>query len=83
MSIGVILSELDVISGVPQESLLGPLLLNIYSDTINNLSLSAHSNFILYADDISLAHTDFVASPSDIAALQSDSNQVYAWFLLN
>ena len=74
---------MEVISGVPQGSILGPLLFHIYIDTITNLKLSAQSNLTLYVDDISLTFTDFGSSPLNVATLQDDIGQIHAWSLLN
>ena len=43
-----------VTSGVPQGSILGPLLFSIYLNPLTNISLSRDSTLILYADDIVL-----------------------------
>ena len=69
---------LPVISGVPQESVLGPLLFVIYIDDIVNLvrtSSSANtSDVFLYADDAKLfSH--------NAAQLQCDLNSLASWLL--
>ena len=48
------------ISGVPQGSVLGPLLFLMYIDTIPALHLSEGTKLSLYADDILLYKTCFV-----------------------
>ena len=70
-------STAHVASGVPQGSILGPLLFTISMDQITSLSLSKDSKIILYADDILLYKP--ITSHNDAIALQSDINMVTNW----
>ena len=49
---GVISDSTVVTSGVPQGSILGPLLFILYFNDISKLTLSSSTKLILYADDI-------------------------------
>lgn len=61
-------------SGVPQGSVLGPLLFLIY---INDLPLHVSSNFRMFADDCVIYRT--VTNPSDHILLQEDLDHILQW----
>ena len=64
-------------SGVPQGSVLGPLLFSIYINSITEVSLSSQSSRVLYADDALLYRP--MSHPDDFLAVQSDINAIKAW----
>ena len=68
---------IPVISGVPQGSILGPLLCILYVNDIFQLPFSSSSTVILYADDIFLSCP--IKLPSDILIIQSDINTLSSW----
>ena len=70
---------LPVLSGVPQGSILGPLLFLIY---VNDLPATASSSQpFLFADDTKLLKTIF--QPSDILLLQKDLDSFNNWSIVN
>ena len=73
--------SLPVISGVPQGSVLGPLLFLLYINDINHLTLSPGSKLVLYADDILLYRP--IVSENDYTLLQRDVDALGVWSLLN
>lgn len=67
-------NHLPVISGVPQGTVLGPLLFLIY---INDLPANISSNIRLFADDCVVYRP--IKNPTDIAILQNDLNLIESW----
>jgi hypothetical protein len=76
---GVLSSPFEILSGVPQGSVLGPLLFNAFINDI--CDVVAHSKFLLFADDIKIFRA--VNSPQDCNLLQSDISSVYDWCVAN
>ena len=66
--------EVPVLSGVPQETVLGPLLFLLY---INDLGENCTSRMRLFADDTLIYST--IESYNDAAKLQSDLTAIQEW----
>jgi len=65
---------LEVTSGVPQESVLGPLLFMLY---INDITDGLQSTLEMFADDSKLYR--IIKTPQDIEILQDDLNYISNW----
>ena len=74
-------SPLPVLSGVPQGSILGPLLFLIYINGITSVPLSPSSTLILYADDILIFRP--IVNELDFSTFQNDLNSVSLWLSSN
>lgn len=65
-------------SGVPQGSVLGPLLFVVF---INDINLDLCNNSLMYADDLKLFAS--IVSPEDCRGLQNDLCKINLWCLKN
>ena len=65
---------ISVISGIPQDSVLGPVLFLIY---INDLPDLVKSNVLLFADDTKILRE--IKSKEDLLVLQSDISALEDW----
>ena len=70
-----------VISGVPQGSVLGPLLFLIYINEITQIPLNNGTQLLLYADDILLYCR--INNDADYHLLQQDIDTMETWLLQN
>ena len=64
-------------SGVPQGSVLGPLLFVIYIDDVDQCFL--HSTVLKYADDIKIVSSSTSSTDKSLNLLQEDLNRLVSW----
>ena len=67
-------SQCSIVSGVPQGSVLGPLLFSIYINGITEVGISPNSFCVLYADDVLLYRG--ISQQEDLRAVQSDIDEL-------
>jgi len=72
---------LPVKSGVPQGSILGPLLFLTYINDLCNIPLSPGTKLMMFADDIMLFK--LISTPYDATLFQADVNLVNDWVCNN
>ena len=70
-----------VLSGVPQGSVLGPLLFLIYINDLTDINIEDGAKITLYADDVLLFR--IINSPEDFVALQEDIDKIGSWSYAN
>ena len=71
------------ISGVPQGSVLGPLLFLVYINDLCHISLSHGSHTVLYADDLVLYKVIGSNSCSAYGSMQEDIDRIAEWTNVN
>src|SRR6266516_1782748 len=75
-----------ITTGIPQGSVLGPLLFSLYTSPISNIFTNSKVKFHLYADDDDIQlYISFSSSESSthLATLSSTLDSVHSWLTLN
>ena len=67
----------QVISGVPQGSVLGPLLFLIYVNDIYNITLSCENKITMYGDDLVLYKV--IDMEFEFVSIQEDIDKIAQW----
>ena len=71
----------DVLSGVPEGSVLGTLLFFIYIDGVGTIPRTAETLRVMFADDLLLYKP--ISQPNNFEAVQEDITDVEHWSTAN